>query len=87
MFIIFRYFTATTIDNVHHKHVYKSSSDAATPNACLSCAALSPEDEQCTYASAAFSTDFTLYTLTCTGPGPSYTRIYRTTASSQIIIH
>lgn len=74
------YFTANTIDNVHHKHVYKSSA-VNNMNTCLSCVAISPEEEQCTYASASFSKDFSLYSLTCTGPGPSYTKIYRTAVS------
>lgn len=65
------YFTTTLAHQPHTRHVFKN-------NECLTCDIVGPENEVCNYASASFSANFSYFAYTCSGPRPSYTRIYRT---------
>lgn len=38
----------------------------------------------CSYASTLFSKDFSYYALTCSGPDPSFTRLYKTESNTLI---
>ncbi|XP_037044389.1 venom dipeptidyl peptidase 4-like isoform X1 [Bradysia coprophila] len=72
------YFTTTLTHQPHTRHVYKN-------NECLTCEVTGSEDEVCEYASASFSQAFTYFALSCSGPRPSYTRIYRTADRLELI--
>lgn len=65
------YFTTTLVNQPHTRHVFKNTE-------CLTCDIVGSEDEICEYASASFSVEFTYFAFTCSGPRPSYSRIYRT---------
>lgn len=45
---------------------------------------MTPEGNLCTYATATFSKDSSYYTITCSGPDPSFTKIYRTAGNVEI---
>lgn len=75
----FRYYTSTPAgDQSYNRHVYKSGE-------CLSCGLQTPEGNACAYASASFSKDFSHYALTCSGPDPSFTRVYKTEGKVEIV--
>lgn len=67
----FRYYASTTETNPEFRHIYKGDH-------CISCHIKSPEDENCNYSTAKFSEDFTYIALTCLGPSPAFTKIYKT---------
>jgi dipeptidyl-peptidase 4 len=75
----FSFYTSTPAANQSfNRQVYSS-------NGCLSCDLRTPEGNLCTYASATFSKDFSHYVLTCSGPDPSFTRIYKTAGREEIV--
>ncbi|KAG5675085.1 hypothetical protein PVAND_005017 [Polypedilum vanderplanki] len=56
-----------------HLYVYENDEEK-----CLTCELKTPEGNTCTYVSASFSTDLSYYSLSCSGPDPSFTKIYQT---------
>lgn len=73
----FSYYLSTpSADEPFLRHIYSS-------NGCLTCNIKTPEGNDCTYASASFSRDFTYYVATCSGPDPSTAKIYKINLSSQ----
>lgn len=70
MLQLFRFYLATTPQNPNYRQVHKN-------NQCLTCNARGPEDVTCTHASASFSKDLSYYAMTCSGPTPTYVKIYR----------
>ncbi|EDW76363.2 uncharacterized protein Dwil_GK14699 [Drosophila willistoni] len=71
------YYQATQVGDPSVYHVYSNDD-------CLSCKQLDVDGVPCLYASARFSKSFSYYTLTCSGPTPSYTRIFE--ASSHTLV-
>lgn len=63
--------------NAEQRHVYKNAE-------CLSCDIADTNGVKCTYATASFSKDLSYFLLTCSGPTPSYTRIYQTNTLNQV---
>lgn len=53
---------------------------------CLTCAIVTPEGNNCTYATTTFSTDLSYYALTCSGPDVSFTDIYQTDSSDKHLV-
>ncbi|XP_061402753.1 venom dipeptidyl peptidase 4 [Musca vetustissima] len=51
---------------------------------CLTCALKDTDGALCKSASAAFSKEFSYYTVTCSGPNPSYTKIVETKTNTVI---
>lgn len=77
--LCFSFYSSTPAANQsYNRHVYSS-------NGCLSCDLKTPEDNLCTYASATFSKDFSYYSLTCSGPDPAFTRIYKTESREEVV--
>ncbi|XP_055685208.1 venom dipeptidyl peptidase 4 [Lutzomyia longipalpis] len=72
------YYLTVPGNNPQQRQVFRDST-------CLTCTAKSPEGNDCTYASASFSRDFSYYSLTCSGPDPSYTHLFRTADNTQIM--
>jgi dipeptidyl aminopeptidase/acylaminoacyl peptidase len=58
-----------------NRHLYVFEDGAER---CLTCELKTPENNVCTYVSASFSSDLSYYSLTCSGPDPSFTKIYQT---------
>ncbi|KAG4072180.1 hypothetical protein HA402_014409 [Bradysia odoriphaga] len=73
------YFTSTLPGQPNAQHIFKNDK-------CLSCDIVGPEDELCEFSRASFSKSFTYFAFTCAGPGPSYTRIYRTDDGTELLI-
>lgn len=74
----FSYYTSTPDANQSfNRHVYAN-------NDCLSCGIKTPEGNDCIYASASFSKDFSHYVLTCSGPDPSFASIYKTEGRQEL---
>ncbi|XP_053691924.1 venom dipeptidyl peptidase 4 [Sabethes cyaneus] len=68
------YYTAVSAKTPHHRHVYRDSD-------CLTCSLLKDKlenDIPCNYAGVSFSTDYTNFAATCSGPTVSYSQIFRT---------
>lgn len=65
-------------ENPEQRHVYRNA-------VCLSCAATDINGVPCTYASAAFSTGQSYYTLSCAGPTPAYSQIRLTSDNSVVL--
>ncbi|XP_065080121.1 venom dipeptidyl peptidase 4 [Ochlerotatus camptorhynchus] len=68
------YYTAVPVSAPQTRHVYRDGE-------CLTCSLLKDKlsnDASCNYASVSFSTDFSYFAATCSGPTPSYSQIYRT---------
>lgn len=63
------FYLGTAPDHPEQRHVYRNSE-------CLSCSLKDPDGVACTYAAASFSKDFSYYTITCSGPTPTYVRVY-----------
>ncbi|XP_055547691.1 venom dipeptidyl peptidase 4 [Wyeomyia smithii] len=75
------YYTAVSADAPHHRHVYRD-------NDCLTCSLLKDKLENntpCNYASVSFSTDFTYFAATCSGPTVSYSQVFRTNDLQPVI--
>lgn len=75
------YYSASPANQPSQKHLYEVGLDTPreskpTPR-CLSCKVRTPEAHNCTYVGGvSFSTDFSHYALTCSGPDPSVIIIY-----------
>ncbi|KXJ68756.1 hypothetical protein RP20_CCG001851 [Aedes albopictus] len=67
------YYTAVPASAPQTRHVYRNGD-------CLTCSLKDKfsNNAPCNYASISFSTDFSYFAATCSGPTPSYTQIYRT---------
>ncbi|XP_062551679.1 venom dipeptidyl peptidase 4-like [Armigeres subalbatus] len=68
------YYTAVPASAPQTRHVYRDGQ-------CLTCSLLKDNysnNTPCTYASVSFSTDYSYFVATCSGPTPSYSQIYRT---------
>ncbi|XP_064553901.1 venom dipeptidyl peptidase 4 [Drosophila montana] len=72
------YYQATQVGDPAQYHVYSN-------NDCLSCDKVDVDGTLCRSASATFSKSYSYYTLTCTGPNPSYTEILETGAHKKIV--
>lgn len=68
LYSIISFYLANPKDQPFNRHVYSTEK-------CLSCDIRSPEGNLCLYASATFSKDFSHYSLACTGPDPSFTKL------------
>ncbi|XP_052868310.1 venom dipeptidyl peptidase 4 [Anopheles cruzii] len=71
------FYTAVPADAPHHRHVFRNDE-------CLTCD-LKDGDTLCNFASIAFSTDRSYMAVTCSGPTPSYTQIYRTSDRTLVL--
>uniref|UniRef100_T1PEM9 Venom dipeptidyl peptidase 4 n=1 Tax=Musca domestica TaxID=7370 RepID=T1PEM9_MUSDO len=65
------YYQATMAHNPSIYHVFSNDD-------CLSCDLKDTEGELCKSAFASFSKGFSYYTVTCSGPNPSYTKVIET---------
>nr|NP_001285638.1 uncharacterized protein Dmel_CG11034, isoform C [Drosophila melanogaster]NP_608961.2 uncharacterized protein Dmel_CG11034, isoform B [Drosophila melanogaster]AAF52291.2 uncharacterized protein Dmel_CG11034, isoform B [Drosophila melanogaster]AHN54153.1 uncharacterized protein Dmel_CG11034, isoform C [Drosophila melanogaster] len=63
------YYQATLPGDPSVYHVFSNDE-------CLSCGQIDADGAACRSASGTFSKSFSYYTLSCTGPNPSYTRIF-----------
>ncbi|XP_046746461.1 venom dipeptidyl peptidase 4-like [Diprion similis] len=70
------YFLATGDNAPSQKNLYAVSVGGSEPPTCISCEFETPEGNNCLYATASFSYDFSHYALTCSGPDPVTVRIY-----------
>ncbi|XP_011501631.1 PREDICTED: venom dipeptidyl peptidase 4 [Ceratosolen solmsi marchali] len=75
------YYTASPVGKSSEKHLYAVSletpEDSISEPNCLSCQLKTPEGNQCSYVSSVlFSTDFSHYVLTCSGPDPAIIKVY-----------
>ncbi|CAO1395349.1 unnamed protein product [Diamesa tonsa] len=81
-------FIGMTDDNYFYSATPKASEPAFkhtySKSECLTCGVTSPEGHLCSYASTSFSKDFSYYALTCSGPDPSFTRLYKTESNTLI---
>lgn len=71
------YYQATIEGDPSAYHVFKN-------NECLTCEMKDLEGDKCRTASASFSTGFSYYTVVCTGPNPSYTKIFETKTNQEV---
>lgn len=77
------YYTATPGPNESfNRHTYVLNNGVEE---CLTCAVITPEGNNCTYAITTFSTDLSHYALTCSGPDVSFTNIHKTDSSANIL--
>uniref|UniRef100_A0A1L8DPB2 Venom dipeptidyl peptidase 4 n=1 Tax=Nyssomyia neivai TaxID=330878 RepID=A0A1L8DPB2_9DIPT len=72
------YYLAVPGDAPQERHVFRDTT-------CLSCTTKTLEGNDCTYASASFSEDFSYYSLTCSGPDPSFTHLIRALDNTKIM--
>lgn len=72
------YYQATQKGDPAQYHVYSN-------NDCLSCNVVDADGTTCRSASATFSKDFSYYTLTCSGPNPSYTQVWRSATHTKVV--
>lgn len=73
---LYSYYLSTPAPNESfNRHLYEF--DATTGEKCLTCDFTTPEGNKCTYASASFSTDLSYYAMSCSGPDPTFVKIYR----------
>lgn len=77
-YILHSFYSANPKDQPYNQHVYSSTE-------CLSCDIMSPEGNLCQYAGASFSRDFSYFSLTCAGPDPSFTKLYRTDGKVEVL--
>lgn len=73
----YSYYQATQLGDASVYHVYAN-------DMCLSCDKYDVDGVECSSASATFSNNYSYYTLTCNGPNPAYTLIYKSKAYSKI---
>jgi dipeptidyl-peptidase 4 len=64
-------------DESFNRHVYEYDLNTKIDQ-CLTCDEKTVELNPCSYATCSFSTDLSHYAMTCSGPDPSSTKIYRT---------
>ncbi|XP_055640244.1 venom dipeptidyl peptidase 4 [Toxorhynchites rutilus septentrionalis] len=75
------YYTAVPAENPQHRHVFDDEG-------CLTCDLLKDKldgDVPCNYASISFSTDYSHFAATCSGPTPAYMQIFRTADRQPLI--
>ncbi|XP_017153900.1 venom dipeptidyl peptidase 4 isoform X1 [Drosophila miranda] len=72
------YYQATKANDPSVYHVYSNDD-------CLSCNQIDVDGQECLTASATFSKSFAYYTLSCSGPNPTYTRIFEATTNTLVI--
>ncbi|XP_015601081.1 venom dipeptidyl peptidase 4 isoform X2 [Cephus cinctus] len=70
------YYLATGSDEPSQRNLYSVPIKGDNEPTCISCNYLTPEGNNCTYATVRFSSDMSFYTLTCAGPDPTTARIY-----------
>ncbi|XP_030377512.1 venom dipeptidyl peptidase 4 [Scaptodrosophila lebanonensis] len=71
------FYQATQPGDPSVRHVYSNDD-------CLSCKLIDADGAACRMASASFSKDYSYYTILCSGPNPTYSRIY--SASTQALV-
>ncbi|ALC39730.1 CG11034 [Drosophila busckii] len=69
------YYQATQLGSPDVYHVYRN-------DICLSCHMEDADGTECLSASASFSKGYSYYSISCTGPNPVYTRIFKMTPTS-----
>lgn len=73
----FSYFVSTpAADKPFNRHVYMNGGSGPT---CLTCN-VKRGDDSCSYATTSFSRDMSYYVMTCSGPNPSFVKIFKTGA-------
>ncbi|CRK90577.1 CLUMA_CG004279, isoform A [Clunio marinus] len=72
------YYTAAPDDEPQNLHIYSS-------NDCLSCDVVGPDGNFCEYATASFSTDFSHFTMFCSGPGVQFVKIFKTEGKQELV--
>lgn len=84
-------YAITTAHNINpitdsaFRHLYKINENGEFQ--CMSCNVLSPDQDTCTYVSnVRFSTDYSFFSFTCSGPGPAYTKIFKNNAQMDEVI-
>ncbi|XP_046425716.1 venom dipeptidyl peptidase 4-like [Neodiprion fabricii] len=70
------YFLATGDGAPSQRNLYVVPLDGSDSPTCISCAIETPEGNNCLYAAASFSSDFSHYVVTCSGPDPVTVRVY-----------
>lgn len=73
----FSYYQATLRGDPAQYHVYSNDD-------CLSCNKVDADGATCRSASATFSKGFSYYTLSCTGPNPSYTQVWESATHTKV---
>ena len=71
------YYQATIPGDPSVYHVFSN-------NDCLTCNLADEDGALCKSAAAAFSKNFSYYTVVCSGPNPSYTKIFATKSNTEI---
>ncbi|KAG7207518.1 hypothetical protein KM043_009149 [Ampulex compressa] len=69
------YYLATAVGAPSQRNLYSVPLDGSQNPICISCGFLTPEGNNCTYASAAFSKDKSHYVLSCSGPDPGIVKV------------
>ncbi|XP_055903478.1 venom dipeptidyl peptidase 4 [Eupeodes corollae] len=72
------YYQATLPGDPAQHHVFRDDT-------CLSCELIDEDGDKCRQASATFSKGYTFYSLTCTGPNPSYTDLFDSKTNTKIV--
>ncbi|TDG40174.1 hypothetical protein AWZ03_013402, partial [Drosophila navojoa] len=71
------YYQATLPGDPAQYHVFSNDD-------CLSCNKVDADGATCRSASATFSKGFSYYTLSCTGPNPSYTQVWESATHTKV---
>ncbi|KAI8123404.1 hypothetical protein FF38_13690 [Lucilia cuprina] len=71
------YYQATLENDPSVYHVFSNKD-------CLTCNLLDVEGVACRSAAAAFSKSYSFYTVSCSGPNPSYTKIFATKTNTEV---
>ncbi|XP_065355936.1 venom dipeptidyl peptidase 4 [Calliphora vicina] len=71
------YYQATLSSDPSIYHVFSNKD-------CLTCNLTDVDGEKCLSASASFSKSFSYYTVSCSGPNPSFTKIFATKTNTEV---
>lgn len=70
------YYVATGVGQPSQRNLYSVPLDGSKLPSCVSCNVITPEGKVCTYVYPYFSPNASYYTLTCTGPNPSFVVVF-----------
>lgn len=73
----FSFYQATLSTDPSIYHVFSNKD-------CLTCKLQDVDGEFCKSAAAAFSKEYSYYTVSCSGPNPSYTKIFQTKSNTEV---
>ena len=79
-FFVYSYYQATQATPYFAPYIYHVYRN----NECLTCTLRDVENKECSSAAASFSSSFSYYTVTCSGPLPSYTKIFETKTNQEV---